>query len=138
MPESACFAPHSALYLRPDGLVHACCVTGFSVGTVHGPDRQSLRDIWDGAALSAQRQALEHGAFDLGCQECEFVAESGGRDASLAVHFDRYAEGAPHRFPKLLDLALSSRCNLQCVMCNGGLSSAIRTQREGLPPLPDC
>ena len=135
---SACFAPHSALYLRPDGLVHACCVTGFSVGTVHGPDRQSLRDIWEGAALSAQRQALEHGAFDLGCQECEFVAESGGRAASLAVHFDRFAEGAPHQFPKLLDLALSSRCNLQCVMCNGGLSSAIRTQREGLPPLPDC
>ena len=137
-PTSACFAPHSALYLRPDGLVHACCVTGFSVGTVYGPDRQSLRDIWDGAALAAQRRALEDGSFDLGCLECEFVAESGGRDASIAVHFDRFAVGAPHRFPKLFDLALSSRCNLQCVMCNGGLSSAIRTQREGLPPLPDC
>ncbi len=135
---SACFAPHSALYLRPDGLVHACCVTGFSVGTVHGPERQSLREIWDGAALSDQRQALEAGAFDLGCQECEFVASSAGRGGSLAVHFDRFAVGAPHEYPRLLDLALSSRCNLQCVMCNGGLSSSIRTQREGLPPLPEC
>jgi MoaA/NifB/PqqE/SkfB family radical SAM enzyme len=88
--------------------------------------------------VAAQRQALEAGAFDLGCQECEYVAESGGRAASLAVHFDRFAGGTPHEYPKLLDLALSSRCNLQCVMCNGGLSSAIRTQREGLPPLPDC
>jgi molybdenum cofactor biosynthesis enzyme MoaA len=135
---SACFAPHSALYLRPDGLVHACCVTGFSIGSVWGPERQSLREIWEGAALATQRRALEDGSFDLGCQECEWVADSGGRDASLPVHFDRFATGAPHPFPKLLDLALSSRCNLQCVMCNGGLSSAIRTQREGLPPLPDC
>jgi molybdenum cofactor biosynthesis enzyme MoaA len=138
MTKSACYAPHSALYFRPDGLVHACCVTGFSIGTVVGPERESLRQIWQGTALAAQRQALEADAFDLGCQECEFVAESGGREATVAYHFDRFSEGSPHRFPKMLDLALSSRCNLQCVMCNGGLSSAIRTQREGLPPLPDC
>lgn len=138
MTKSACYAPHSALYFRPDGLVHACCVTGFSIGTVVGPDRESLRQIWQGTALAAQRQVLEADAFDLGCQECEFVAESGGREATVAYHFDRFSEGSPHRFPKMLDLALSSRCNLQCVMCNGGLSSAIRTQREGLPPLPDC
>lgn len=56
----------------------------------------------------------------------------------MAYHFDRFASAEPLKFPKMLDLALSSRCNLQCVMCNGGLSSAIRTQREGLPPLPDC
>ena len=36
-----------------------------------------------------------------------------------------------------MDFALSNHCNLQCVMCNGGLSSAIRTQREGLAPLPE-
>lgn len=138
MTKSACYAPHSALYFRPDGLVHACCVTGFSIGTVVGPERESLRQIWQGTALAAQRQVLEADAFDLGCQECEFVAESGGREATVAYHFDRFSEGSPHRFPKMLDLALSSRCNLQCVMCNGGLSSAIRTQREGLPPLPDC
>lgn len=133
---SACYAPHSALYLRPDGQVHACCVTGFSLGTVFGPRRESLRSIWEGARLAAQRRALEDDSFEVGCQECEWVASSGGRDAAMPHHFDRFADGAPHRYPKLLDLALSSRCNLQCVMCNGGLSSAIRTQREGLPPLP--
>lgn len=133
---SACFAPHSALYLRPDGLVHACCTTGFSVGSVTGKQRESLREIWNGAALREQRQFLEADRFDLGCQECEWIAETGGRDASLAVNFDRFSEGAPHRFPKLMDLALSNRCNLQCVMCNGDLSSTIRAQREGRPPLP--
>lgn len=135
---SACYAPHSALYFRPDGLIHACCVTGFNVGSVIGDRRLSLREIWDGAMLAAQRDALKAGDYSLGCQECEVVETAGGRSAALAHHFDRFADGAPHPFPKMLDLALSSRCNLQCVMCNGSLSSAIRTQREGLPPLPDA
>lgn len=135
---SACYAPHSALYLRPDGLVHACCVTGFALGSVTGPDRQSLSEIWQGALLQAQRRELEAGSHELGCQECGVIEWAGGRRATVAYHFDRFAEGAPHRYPKLLDLALSSRCNLQCVMCNGGLSSAIRVKREGLPPLPEA
>ena len=39
-------------------------------------------------------------------------------------------------YPVQLELALSNACNLQCVMCNGELSSAIRVHREGRPPLP--
>ena len=136
-PAAACYAAHSALYFRPDGLVHACCVTGFAVGSVIGRERQSLREIWNGAALRAQRAALEAHSYEFGCQECEVAQGSGGRQASLAYHFDRFASDTAHEFPKLLDLALSSRCNLMCVMCNGSLSSAIRTRREGLPPLPD-
>ena len=34
-----------------------------------------------------------------------------------------------------MEFALSNTCNLQCVQCNGELSSAIRAQREGRPPL---
>ena len=135
---SACFAPHSALYLQPNGLVKACCVSGLELGWVTGDARQSLQEIWNGAVLAAQRRELEAGSFDLGCQECGINESVGGRKATYANHFDRFAQRAPHRYPKLLDLAMSSRCNLQCVMCNGELSSAIRMQREGLPPLPDA
>jgi MoaA/NifB/PqqE/SkfB family radical SAM enzyme len=135
---SACYAPHSALYFQPDGLVRACCVTAFAIGSVMAKDRPSLTEMWNGAVLASQRRALEAGDFRVGCQECEMVEAAGGRAATVAHHFDRFREGAPHQFPKLLDFALSSRCNLQCVMCNGELSSAIRTQRDGLPPLPDA
>jgi len=135
---SSCHAPHAALYFRPDGLIHACCVTSLAIGSSIGDQRQSLREIWDGAVLGAQRSALEAGDFSLGCQECEVVASAGGRQSALAHHFDRFADGTPHAFPKMMDFALSSRCNLQCVMCNGSLSSAIRTQRDGPPPLPDA
>lgn len=133
---SACWAPHSALYLRPDGLVHACCATGHAIGSLSGRRRQTLREIWESAALLEHRRYLEAGRFDLGCQECEWVNSTGGREASLAVNFDRFGSSAPHRFPKMMDLALSNRCNLQYVMCNGDLLSSIRARREGRPPLP--
>ncbi|QXC60287.1 SPASM domain-containing protein [Aquihabitans sp. G128] len=58
---SACYAPHSALYFEPNGTVQACCATGFHLGQVSGPARQSLRDIWEGANTAAQRAALEAG-----------------------------------------------------------------------------
>lgn len=35
----------------------------------------------------------------------------------------------------MLELELSNLCNLECVMCNGLLSSRIRRDREGLEPL---
>ena len=133
---AACYAAHSALYLRPDGVVQACCATGWEVGTVTGPDRRSLLDIWNGAELREHRQRLEADRFDLGCQECEVAIGNGGRESSLAHHFDRWKFDVPTPYPHLIDFALSSRCNLQCVMCNGELSSAIRTQREGRAPMP--
>lgn len=133
---SACYAPHSAMYFNPDGSVKACCATGHGIGTVTGPDRRPLRDIWAGAALALQRQRLEDGRFDLGCQECDIAVTGGDRSAVFAADFDRWRHGAPHPWPKLLDLALSNRCNLACVMCNGDLSSTIRVKREGRAPLP--
>lgn len=133
---SACWAPHSALYFRPDGQVQACCATGFEVGSVTGPERSSLEEIWNGALIQEHRARLEAKRFDLGCQECELAIETGGRSSSLAVFFDRWRFHVPMAQPKLFDFALSSRCNLQCVMCNGELSSSIRTKREGRDPMP--
>ncbi len=133
---SACYAPHAALYLRPDGVVQACCATGYEYGRIGGPDGRTLHDIWLSSEAMDLRRRLEAGRFDYGCQECELAIETGGRASSLAYHFDRWAPGAPHPYPKLLDLAMSNRCNLACVMCNGDLSSTIRAQREHRPPLP--
>jgi hypothetical protein len=39
-------------------MVQACCATGFEVGSVSGPERRSLREIWEGAQLAEQRTAL--------------------------------------------------------------------------------
>jgi len=132
---SACWAPSTALYFQPDGVVKACCATGFEVGRVGaGPERRTIREVWEGALLRKQREALAAGEFGLGCQDC-WVATSDDRPSTMAAEFDRFAADATTQWPVYMDFALSNRCNLQCVMCNGELSSAIRQHREDRPPL---
>ncbi len=133
--ETSCAAPASALYFRPDGAVTACCASWHVLGWVTGPRRRALREIWDSDEAAVLRRALEADDFGYGCWECGAMAKDGRRDASLAASFDPQARRPGARFPAVMDFALSNRCNLRCVMCNGGLSSAIRSQREGRPPL---
>ena len=45
-------------------------------------------------------------------------------------------ESMTPQWPERLELALSNACNLQCVMCNGELSSSIRIHREHRTALP--
>ncbi|MEZ5320796.1 MAG: radical SAM protein [Microthrixaceae bacterium] len=132
---TACTAPFTALYLRPDGRVAACCGGWHVLGTVTGPTRQSLREIWRGGPAAQLRDALAAGDFGLGCWECGALARSGRRSESLAASFDRFAPDVPSSMPTVIDFAMSNRCNLECVMCNGGLSSSIRSHREHREPL---
>lgn len=131
----ACFAPFSGLYFEPNGAIRVCCTSKLVIGT-WVPGRTRLRDVWDGATAAALRDAMHAQDFSYGCMECEADIERGGRAASLAVHFDRFGPAVAPTLPKLIDFALSNRCNLACVMCNGELSSTIRAQRDHLPPLP--
>ncbi len=137
VPGLRCGAPRTSLYLRPDGLVASCCGSWHILGSVTGPDRRSLREIWDGHRRTLLRDAVDAGDDSLGCWECGRAVTEGRRDGSLAAVFDRYGS-TDLGHPVLLDLALSNRCNLECVMCNGGLSSTIRARREGRPPLPSA
>lgn len=135
---AACAAPSTALYFRPDGYVAACCGGWHLLGRVCGEERRSIREIWEGADATILRDAVDVGDFGYGCWECGQHITAGRRGASLAADFDRYALSSPGvpDHPSMMDFALSNRCNLQCVMCNGGLSSAIRHHREGRDPMP--
>jgi wyosine [tRNA(Phe)-imidazoG37] synthetase (radical SAM superfamily) len=135
---AACAAPSTSLYFRPDGYVAACCGGWHLLGRVCGDERRSIREIWEGDAAAILRDAVAVGDFGYGCWECGQHITAGRREASLAADFDRYALSSPGvpDHPSMMDFALSNRCNLQCVMCNGGLSSAIRHHREGRDPMP--
>ena len=132
---SSCYAPHSTMYFDQLGRVRACCQnTGTLLGDI---TQQTIREIWDSAAANRLRGALEAGSYDEGCQFCEWQIREGNHDIVFARGYDTLQPTEPRpRWPRRLELALTNTCNLQCAMCNGEWSSAIRSRRDHLPPLP--
>ena len=132
MNAPACHAPSVSMELDPAGYAYACCANQlYPLG--HVADA-SLAELWSGPRARALRAALADHDLSLGCNSCRWAGEH-GNDATIARLYDEYepAGGEPAR-PTRMTFALSNRCNLECVMCNGELSSRIRA-REGRPPL---
>jgi len=96
-----------------------------------------LEDIWKGNKLSTLRQALGNYRFEMGCQVCEWQIAGGHGKGALASIFEEFAvHSQDPEWPALIEFAGSNSCNFECIMCYGELSSSIRSNREGLPPLP--
>jgi len=131
---SRCYAPSVSLYFTPRGEVVACCQNTTSVLGYVG--RSTLEEIWTGPEIQAMRDSLAAGRFAEGCDFCAWqsVHGSGGVYADL---FDEHPVQPDTAWPSLMEFAMSIRCNLECVMCNGDFSSAIRSRREHRPPLPN-
>lgn len=123
------------MYLDQRGQVRACCQNDFHLlGNV---TQQRLVDIWRGERAQALRRALAAHDLDLGCDFCEWQVAKGRPDLAFARWFDEFPVTSDEPdWPQQLELAVSNTCNLQCVMCDGDLSSSIRLHRERRPPLP--
>jgi len=122
-----------SLELDPAGNAYTCCANQlYPLG--HVADA-SLAEIWSGARARALRAALAAGDLSLGCNSCRWADEH-GNDQTIARLYDEFPVPGPEPArPSRMTLALSNRCNLECVMCNGELSSRIRAS-EGRPALP--
>ena len=132
-PDPVCRAPFSSLHLDQHGDARPCCRSTLVIGNVRD---QSLAAIQSGPVASDLREAILRGDLSLGCEFCAHAARNGDHSSTYARRFDDLPmvdAGSP---PVQLEIALSNTCNLQCTMCNGEWSSAIRSQREHLPPLP--
>ena len=126
---SPCVAPFNNMYFTTEGRVAPCWLL---VGHLDnwGPDR-SIRDIWFGDAFNKYRNNLKNGIFEADCRVCKQKIEAD--TWPLAMAYDSFSV---KEYPTLLELELSNQCNLECIMCEGRLSSGIRKNREQLPPLP--
>lgn len=131
-----CRAPFWSMYLDQRGDVRACCQNGgFAMGNVA---ESSLSEIWRGAKAARLRAAIAADDLSLGCNYCQWQLDAGSAHAVFARNFDHLPAEVSivPEWPRQLELSMSNACNLQCVMCNGEWSSAIRANREKLPPLP--
>lgn len=128
-----CRAPYASLHLDQHGDARPCCQSDLILGNV---GHQTVTEIWEGDEARRLRAAIDEGDLSVGCDFCAWSVRTGDHRQSYARNFDALplpgADGRPTQF----ELALSNACNLQCTMCNGDFSSAIRTHREGRPALP--
>ena len=126
---SPCVAPYNNMYFTTEGNVAPCWLL---VGHLDkwGPDR-SIKDIWFGEKFTEYRNNLKEGIFNSECRVCKQKIEAD--TWPLAMAYDNFSL---KEYPTLLELELSNQCNLECIMCEGRLSSGIRKNRDKLPPMP--
>ncbi len=132
---SICYAPHTNLFFDLQGRAKACCWNwAHPLGDVQ---TQTLDEIWRGAQAAILRRALEAYSFQEGCNFCDSQTRDGWTAGAAMRGFDEFrVDAADLQWPKRMEFAMSNACNLECVMCSGNYSSAIRARREHLPPTP--
>lgn len=131
---SLCYAPHSSLYFDTSGNVRVCCHNyAHPAGNIL---KNSLDEIWNGEKIRILRAALERNSFGPGCDFCHFQTAEGNFANAAMLRFDRFPIPPELQWPSQMEFSISNACNLECVMCRGQWSSAIRAHREKLPPLP--
>lgn len=112
--------------------MRACCVFSQYLGNIRV---QRLPEIWNGVQQRELRRRLKDGDLTYGCSYCAWEVE---RDlAPYARLYDTLdVDSIAPAHPTRIEFALSNACNLQCTMCTGEISSAIRIHREGRMPSP--
>jgi MoaA/NifB/PqqE/SkfB family radical SAM enzyme len=132
--QSLCYAPHTNLFFDQTGEVRACCWNWkHKLGNAL---HDSIDDIWRSAQIQILRHALEGMAFGPGCEACDRQTANGWIANPPMRGFDRFAvPAAVPEWPQRMEFSISNSCNLECIMCRGVCSSAIRARREKLPPL---
>lgn len=132
-----CKAPWNNMYFNTRGDVSPCWRL---VG--HGPryskHLNTITDIWNnesslynGAKLGFQnyRNALSNGEFLNKCKDCKADIDRG--IWPLAKAYDEFPINKSG-YPSLLELEVSNKCNLECVMCHPDRSSGL-AKKLGLP-----
>lgn len=126
---ASCNAPFNNMYITLQGNVSPCWKLP-SYCDRWSKDR-SLMDIWKGEKFQMYRDALKENKFLNRCVECKKEIDEGVWPLAKA-----YEKFPVRELPSMMEIELSNQCNLECIMCNGNLSSGIRKNRDKLPPLP--
>ncbi len=135
-----CHAPFTNLNFEPNGNAAACCYSRHHVLGTYPTD--SIDDIWFGKKAEQLRSYMRRNALPGACNICLDQFRSRNFGGLRARYFDHLAsehyadaDGRGEPYPKVMEFETSNVCNLECTMCKGYYSSAIRKNREHLPPL---
>lgn len=117
-PSRLCYAPFSNIYIKPDGSVQPCC---FNHSDITGNLKdEGIMEIWAGNSFNNLRNTISSYKLEGGCFQCKEMLNEKTFFLIPARDFDCNCTG--RNFPAAMELELSNRCNLECIMCTGILS----------------
>lgn len=130
-----CAAPSASMYFDQFGQAKACCQQSqdLPLGNVSSG---GILEVWNGERSKLLRTRMYEEDLDIACGFGRWQRHHAPAKAVFARTFD-HLEPGPHEYPRQLEFAVSSVCNLQCVMCDGDFSSSIRVHRDGLRARPE-
>ena len=127
-----CNAPFASIKISIDGRVSPCC---YNRDMIDCYPNNSISQIWDGEIFSSYRRAIRRNELPSACETCERAIKNGEYDSVKINQYDYLKVSRLWKNkPRLIEMALSNKCNLECIMCTGTLSSSIRTNREKRAP----
>lgn len=124
-----CHAPFSNMYFNVHGDCAPCWLTFIDPDSYKD---KSIREIWFGEKYQTLRSKLLNYDLSFRCSVCLKNLQSGNFTSVLAKAYD---VNPIQEYPSMMELEIENTCNLECVMCIGELSSAIRKNRDKLPPI---
>lgn len=124
-----CHAPFSNMYFNVHGDCAPCWLTFIEPDSYK---EKTIREIWFGEKYQALRAKLLNYDLTFRCSVCLKNLQSGNFTSVLAKAYD---VNPIQEYPSMMELEIENTCNLECVMCIGELSSAIRKNRDKLPPI---
>ena len=139
-----CHAPVTNINFTQNGDMLACCYN--RLHPLGQYPIQSVKEAWYGSKAEELRNYIREENLGGGCSNCLEIIESGNILGAKSIYYDDFAEkkGVLKRllvknekigFPKVFEFEISNHCNLECTMCTGYFSSAIRKNREKLPKM---
>ncbi|MDD3877284.1 MAG: twitch domain-containing radical SAM protein [Bacteroidales bacterium] len=128
-----CYSPFINLFFNTSGHAIACCRSHQNILGIY--PEQSIKDIWTGHKIEKLRQFMLHNDLSMGCAYCKFQLETKRYRSLPSALAEEFANSTSYAYPRIIEFELSNVCNLECVMCSGRVSSAIRKNREHDNPL---
>ncbi|MFO7790890.1 MAG: radical SAM protein [Bacteroidales bacterium] len=132
--QQLCYAPFTSMFFSRAGYMAPCYAT-YGEKSDRWPDK-SIKESWFNGEFKNIREHIANYDLDYACSFCKPVFTTHNFGSLLPNKYESYGIGK-QAYPKIMEFELSNRCNLECIMCDGNLSSAIRKKREKKPPLPD-
>lgn len=132
--KNLCMAPSTSMFFSFSGEVLMCSQN--RVDILGNVNKNTLSEIWfNEIRYNLDEKINKNYNLKEGCYRCELSIKSKDYNSLYSQNNDFHI-GKAAKYPKRMGFELHNFCNLECIMCNGEFSSAIRVNREKRKPLP--